>query len=169
MKKLITLLLCLGLFVFTGCAGEKPDPAPSPPVEDTTHLTGEDNGLGISTTREIRNMTKMIPPTKPGYDVISLRVKVENNTKADVAASPDYVSIKTEDGTTHKYSPTLTNSKPVGKSAFINRVIPPDYQGGGLLLFEIKSGLKVDSLNYKDDSGHNITLSYRTQAPKSNI
>ncbi len=169
MKKLLALLLCIALFVFTGCTEEKPEPAPSPSVEDTSHLTGEDNGFIVSTTRDIRNMTQMIKPTKPDYEVISLLVKVENNTKADIPISPDFVTIKTADGEIHKYSSTLTNAKPLGKSAFSERTIPPDYRGGGLLIFEIKSGLTVDTLHYKDDSGHDITLKYRTEQPKNDI
>lgn len=169
MKKFITLLLCITLFVFNGCTSKKPA-TPKPPVEatDPSHITAEDKGFVVSTSREVRNMTQMIKPTTPGNDVLSVLVKIENNSKSDFLVSPDFVTLKTDDGSEYKYSSQLTNSQPLGKSAFSKRPIPPDYMGGGLLIFEVKAGSKADSLNYKDDSGHNMTLKFATQT-KSNV
>lgn len=170
MRKLFTVLLCIILLVFSGCTNaKKENTAPKPVEPDTAHVTAEDKGLIISTSREVRDMTQMIKPTKADNSVFGILVAIENNSKADVPISPDFVTLKTNDGTTHKYSSELTNSKILGKSAFVSRTIPPDYRGGGLLIFEVKKGLKVDSLLYKDNSGHNMTLNFQTQAPKNNV
>lgn len=170
MRKLFTVLLCIILMVFSGCtSAKKEEPAPKSVQPDTTHVTAEDKGVIISTSREVRDMTQMIKPTKEGNTVFGILVALENNSRADVPISPDFVTLKTTDGTTHKYSPELTNSKILGKSAFSNRTIPPDYRGGGLLIFEVTKGVKAESLTYKDNSGHNMSLNFQTQAPKNNV
>lgn len=170
MRKLFTVLLCILLMVFSGCTDtKKEDPAPKPEQPDTTHVTAQDKGVILSTSREVRDMTQMIKPSKAGNTVFGILVAIENNSKADVPISPDFVTLKTNDGKTHKYSAQLTNSQILGKSAFTNRTIPPDYRGGGLLIFEVNSGSKAASLIYKDNSGHNLTLNFQTQAPKNNV
>jgi len=170
MKKLMVFMLCLAIAVLTGCSKpQQQQPAPKPSEQiDTAHLTAEDKGLKLSVTREVRNMTKMITSSKEGYDVISVLVKVENNSKDNIPVSPDFVTLKTTDGTEYKYSPALTEGGPVGKSAFTKRSIPPDYQGGGLLIFELKTGSMVQSLTYNDDQNHEMTIKFPSNT-KTNV
>lgn len=160
MKKLVTISLCLLLVLVAGCS--KPAPKTAPPqnkAEDTTHLTAQDNGMGLSVSKEVRSMSQMIPSSKKGYDVVSILVKVENNSKDNIPISPDFVTLKTIDGTEYKYSQELTDSGPLGKSAFTARTIPQDYSGGGLLLFELKTGSQVQSITYKDNN-RNMTIKF---------
>lgn len=170
MKKLLVIMMCIAIAVLTGCSKPQPQPpAPKPSEQtDTAHLTAEDKGLKLSVTREVRNMTKMIPSSKEGYDVISVLVKVENNSKDNIPVSPDFVTLKTTDGIDYKYSPSLTEGGPVGRSAFTKRSIPPDYQGGGLLIFELKTGSMVQSLTYQDDKNHKMTIKFPSNT-KTNV
>lgn len=171
MKKILLILLCFNLIIFTGCTSSKKSqiPAPKPPAEsDTAHLSVEDKGIVVSVSKEVRNMTQMIKPDKSGFDVVSVLVKIENNSTTKVMVSPDFVTLKTDDGKEYKYAAALTAGSPLGKSAFSKRPIPPEYRGGGLLLFEIVAGTKAESLIYKDDSGHFVTLKFQT-GTKSNV
>lgn len=169
MKKLIVSFLCLATLLFVGCAkSEQKEAPPPPPQADTSHLTAEDNGFKLSVSREIRQLSQLIKSNKPGYNVVSIMVKVENNSKANIPVSPDFVTLRMSDGTQYKYSPTLTEGQPVGKSAFTKRTIPPDYNGGGLLIFEIKPGPTAQSLLYKDTSNHNLTIKFPSNV-KANI
>ncbi len=170
MKKLLVAFICL-LFTFSaGCTAKKKETPPPQTRQDidTVHLTAEDKGMVLSVSRNIRSIPQMNVYTREGYEVVSILVKVENNSKADIPVAPDYVILKTVEGDEYKYSPSLTQTQPVGKSAFTKRTIPPDYQGGGLLIFEIKSGSKAESLIYKDTSGHNMTVKFPQNA-KTNI
>lgn len=163
MNKIISVLLCLTAVLLAGCSNPAPKTAPpqsQQKAEDTTHLTAQDNGLGISVSREVRSMNQMIPGTKKGYDIVSVLVKAENNAKSNIPVSPEFVTLKTLDGTEYKYSKELTENGPLGKSAFLARTIPPDYNGGGLLLFELKTGSQVQSLTYKDNQNHNMTIKF---------
>ncbi len=171
MKKLFIMLLCLLIAVFAGCTSAKKNEVPPPqsrPDTDTIHLTAEDKGMVLSVSRNIRPIPQMNIYTKEGFEVVSILVKVENNSKADIPVSPEFVTLQTSEGTAYKYSPSLTQTQPVGKSAFTSRTIPPDYQGGGLLIFEIKKGSRAESLTYKDTSGHNLTIKF-PQDVKTNI
>lgn len=170
MRKLFTVLLCIVFVVLSGCTStKKEEAAPKPVQPDVSHVTAEDKGVTISTSRDVRDMTQMIKPSNAGNSVFGILVAIENNSKADVPISPDFVTLKTSDGKTHKYSAQLTNSKILGKSAFTSRTIPHNYRGGGLLIFEVNKDLKAESLFYKDNSGHNMTLNFQTQAPKNNV
>ena len=161
MKKFVTVILCLLTILIVGCSSPTPKAAPpQSSAEDTTHLTAQDNGMGLSVSKEVKSMTQMIPSDKKGYDVVSILVKVENNSKTNIPVSPDFVTLKTTDGTEYKYSKELTENGPLGKSAFVSRTIPPQYNGGGLLLFELKTGAKVESLTYKDNQSHNMTIKF---------
>lgn len=169
MKQLTVIILCTAIALFTGCAKpntQAPEPKPQDQI-DTTHLTAEDKGFKMSVTKEVRNMTQMIPSSKEGYDVISVLVKLENNTKNNIPVSPEFVTLKTTDGAEYKYSASLTESGPVGRSAFAKRSIPPDYQGGGLLLFEITTGAQVQTLGYEDDQGHKMIIKFPSDAQTS--
>lgn len=167
MKKLVTVILCLTAVLLAGCSSPTPQ-APPPKsqqgAQDTTHLTAQSNGLGISVSREVKSLSQMIPSSKKGYDVVSILVKAENNTKANIPVSPEFVTLKTIDGTEYKYSKELTENGPLGKSAFIARTIPPEYNGGGLLLFELKTGSKVQSITYKDSKNHDMTIKFPTSS-----
>lgn len=159
MKKLVAVFTCLLIF-FAGCSNPAPKTAPPlPKAEDTTHLTAQDNGMGISVSNEVRSMNQMIPSSKKDHGVVSILVKVANDSKADIPVSPEFVTLKTNDGSEYKYAKELTENGPLGKSAFTSRTIPPDYNGGGLLLFELKTGSQVESLTYKDAT-HNMTIKY---------
>lgn len=161
MKKFVTVILCLIIVLIAGCSKPAPKVAPpQPSAEDTTHLTAQDNGMELSVSKEVRSMAQMIPSSKEGYDVVSILVKVENYSKANIPVSPNFVTLKTIDGKEYKYSQQLTENGPLGKSAFVARNIPPDYNGGGLLLFELKNGSKVQSLTYKDNQNHDLTIKF---------
>lgn len=167
MKKFVTVFICILTVLIAGCSNPAPKVAPpQPEAEDTTHLTVQDKGMGLSVSKEVRSMSQMIPSSKKGYDVVSILVKVENNSKANIPVSPDFVTLKTTDGTEYKYSPQLTDNGPLGKSAFTARTIPPDYSGGGLLLFELKTGSKVQSLTYNDKT-HNMTIKFPVSSQTS--
>lgn len=163
MKKISVLLLCLSVLFFIGCSQSENQQAPPPPPSaenDAAHLTAESNGFKLSVSRELRSMSQLIKSTKSGYDVVSILVKVENNTKNNIPVAPDFITLKMSDGTVYKYSSELTDNGPLGKSAFVKRTIPPDYNGGGLLLFELKPGSIAQTLNYKDNSGHDMTIKF---------
>jgi len=167
MKKFVTVFICLLIILIAGCSDPTPqNTPPQPKAKDTTHLTAQDNGMGISVSKEVRPMGQMIPSSKNGYDVVSILVKVENNSKSNIPVSPDFVTLKTVDGTEYKYSQGLTENGPLGKSAFTERTIPPDYTGGGLLLFELKKGSQVQSLTYTDEQNRNMTIKFPSSSQK---
>jgi len=168
MKKLLVLILCILLPVLAGCASDKKEqPVPKPPKTDTTHLTAEQRGITIKVSREIRNLSRMIKSSKEGHQVVSLQVAVENDSKDNVSISPDFVTLKTVDGTEYKYSPDLTETV-TSKASFKKVTLPPDYRGGGLLIFEIKQGAKIESLQYKDGAGRDIPIKFSSEE-KTNI
>ncbi|RJQ41322.1 MAG: DUF4352 domain-containing protein [Nitrospiraceae bacterium] len=161
MKKLTVILFSILLLVSAGCAGsKKKEPVPVPPSQpDTSHLTAEDKGLEVSISREMRALTGMIASSREGYEVYSIQVAVANNSKDNVPISPDFVTLKASDRTEYKYSPDLTETV-TSKAAFKEVTLPPDYRGGGLLIFELKKGSVMENLNYKDDSGHDMTVKF---------
>ena len=168
MKKLFVLLLCFSLLAFAGCTAKKKEPVPKPPAEsDTVHLTAADKDLTLTVSRDIRTIPGTNTYTKAGNEAVSILVKIANNSKANIPVSPDSVTLKTNDGIEYKYLASLTEAV-AGRSSFKNRSIPPDYQNGGLLIFEIKKGSKAENLTYKDKLGHNLVIKFPTE-PKSNI
>lgn len=168
MKRYLSAVLVF-LFCFvaiSGCTGTKrmaPPPKKSEKT-DSDHLTAEQQGLKLTVSRGLRSMSSMIKSSKPNYEVKGTLVKLKNNSENNILISPDFVTLKTTDGAEYKYSPEL--SEFLGKSTFIKRRVPPDYEGGGIMLFEIKSGATPQSLIYKDNSGHNMTIkfNYDTQS-----
>ncbi|MBU7007668.1 DUF4352 domain-containing protein [Phosphitispora fastidiosa] len=170
MKKLFTLLLCSLILVFAGCGKtETKNPPPAPDTEDkadTAHLTAEDNEFKMSVSKEIRSLTAMNIGTKDGYDVVSILVAIENVSKDNVPISPNFVTLKTLDGAEYKYSQELTQ-KITSKSAFKEVVLPPDYRGGGLLLFELKKDSIPETLTYKDEANHEMTIQFPTKTKTS--
>ena len=168
MKKLFILILCFSLLALAGCTAKKKKPVPKPPAEfDTVHLTAADKDLTLTVSRDIRTIPGTNTYTKAGNEAVSIPVKIANNSKANIPVSPDSVTLKTNDGIEYKYSASLTEAV-TGKSSFKNRSIPPDFQNGGLLIFEIKKGSKAENLTYKDKLGHNLVIKFPTE-PKSNI
>ncbi len=160
MKKTIGLLLCLLLPVLTGCTSEKKEPPAKPPIQaDTAHLTAAANGLDMSVSREFRSLSAMNIYAKTGYEVVSVQVALENNSKSNVPISPDFVTLKMTDGTTYKYSPALTDNI-TSRAAFKKVVLPPDYRGGGLLIFEIEKGSTAETLTYDDKAGRKMTIKF---------
>lgn len=166
MKRIATVLMLLLVCIvtITGCTdNKKNEPAPKPPEEqkvDSEHLTAEQQGITLSISRQLRSMSGMITSTKENHEVKGLLVKLENASQNNIAISPDFVTLKTTDGTEYKYSPQL--SEILGKSSFIKRQVPPDYEGGGIILFEIKKGAVPQEVTYKDDSGHNMVVKFAT-------
>lgn len=165
MKKLIVMLLFLSLMIASGCANTKDKPAPPKPPEqaDTAHLTAEDKGLAISVSREIRSLAALNTYAKEGYEIVSTSVAIENNTKDNVPISPDFVTLKTTDGTEYKYIESLTD-KITSKAAFKAVTLPPQYRGGGLLIFEVKQGSDAETITYKDTIGHDMNVKFKTDA-----
>ncbi|WP_418792386.1 DUF4352 domain-containing protein [Phosphitispora sp. TUW77] len=170
MKKSIVLLLSIFILILAGCSKTAPKTPPSAPNTeenaDAAHLTSEDKNLKISVSKEIRSLTAMNINTKPGYDVTSILVAIENVSKDNVPISPKFVTLKTTDETEYKYSEELT-MKITSKSAFKEVILPPDYRGGGLLVFEIKKDSVPDTLSYKDNSGHEMTVQFPAILKKS--
>ncbi|PKM81323.1 MAG: hypothetical protein CVU89_09940 [Firmicutes bacterium HGW-Firmicutes-14] len=165
MKKFLILVIIISLTAFIGCSktkqqGSAPEPPPEQP--DTAHLTAEDNGLALSISREIRSLSGMNISGKDGYEVVSIQVAVDNNTKDNVPISPEFVTLKMTDGTEYKYSPELTQTI-TSKAAFKEVTLPPDYRGGGLLIFELKKGTIPDSLIYADNKSHEIPVKFPTE------
>ena len=170
MKKLFTLLLCSLILISAGCGKtETKNPPPASDTEekaDTAHLTAEDKEFKLSVSKEIRSLTAMNISTKDGYDVVSILVAIENVSKDNVPISPDFVTLKTSDGAEYKYSQEVTQ-KITSKSAFKEVVLPPDYRGGGLLLFELKKDSVPETLTYKDNSNHEMTIQFPSKTKTS--
>ena len=163
MKRIFLVSLTILLIIFTGCSKQEPKDQTPPPKSDnldTTHLTTEDRNLKISVSKKIRSLNGMNIYDREGYDLVSVQVAVENHSKEEnIPISPDFVTLKTSDGSEYKYSPSLTQQI-TNKAAFKEVVLPPDYRGGGLLLFELKTGSITDSLTYEDESGHTMTVKF---------
>jgi hypothetical protein len=166
MKKLFTVLVCLAFLVFTGCftpENKVPPPLKSKPEVASAHLTADNNGLLMSVSRKVRQMSAMNIYTKAGYEVVSISVSLENNTKENIPISPDFITFKAVGGTQYKYSAKLTEQI-TSKASFKKVNLFPNYRGGGLLLIEIKSGTNLESVTYKDSSNHEITIKFLTTA-----
>ena len=161
MKKAVILVLCFLIPALAGCAATKKNvPPPKPPDQtDTYHLTSANNGLTLIISRNLRPLPGPNIYTKEGFDPVSILVKLENNTGNNINVSPDFVTLKTGDGVLYKYSPSLTKAK-LGTSSFDARSIPTGFQSGGLMVFEVKKGAIADSLTYKDNSNHQMTIKF---------
>ncbi len=170
MKKLFILLLSVLIIVVAGCSkSETKSPPPEPNTQekaDTAHLTAEDKEFKMSVSKEIRSLSAMNIYNKEGHELVSVLVALENVSKDNVPISPEFVTLKTADGTEYKYSAELTRQI-TNKSAFKEVVLPPDYRGGGLLLFELKKDSPPDTLTYKDDSNHEMTVQFPSQVKTS--
>lgn len=156
MRKWFILLLCT-FFLIAGCGAEKKEETPPPKAEpNTTHITVEDKDLSLEVSRRVRSFSGMKNlQSQEGYEIIGISVKITNKSKNPVEISPDFVTLVTADGTKYKYS-ELTSI--TGKGGFRKVTLPNDYQGGGLLLFEIKKGIPAEKVLYTDQSGHNLPV-----------
>ncbi|GAB4267157.1 hypothetical protein [Thermincola ferriacetica] len=159
MKKYIIVILCVA-FLLAGCTGSKV-PAPKPDTTpNTNHLTAQKDGITLEVSRELKTFPKNMLATKEGYDIVGLSVIVINKSQQNVPISPDYVTLVAIDNTTYKYS-EITESV-TGKGAFRKVTLPPDYRGGGLLLFEIKKGIKINKVIYKDQMNHEFNINFES-------
>ncbi|MFZ5640637.1 MAG: DUF4352 domain-containing protein [Bacillota bacterium] len=156
MRKWIIVLLCT-LFLIAGCGTAKKEEAPAPKSEpNTTHITADDKDISLEVSRQVKKFDSIKAlQSQEGYEVVGISVKIENKGSQPVEISPDFVTLITSDGTKYKYS-ELTSI--TGKGGFRKVTLPKDYQGGGLLLFEIKKGIPAEKVQYTDKAGHNKTL-----------
>lgn len=158
MRKWFILLLCtLFLALASGCGTAKKEEAPAPkPEPNTTHIIVEDKDISLEASRQVKEFKNSpVFQTQEGYEVVGISLKIENKGSNPIDISPDFVTLITSDGTKYKYS-ELTSI--TGKGGFRKVTLPRDYQGGGLLLFEIKKGMPAEKVIYTDKSGHNITV-----------
>lgn len=158
MKKLFLLLLC-ALFIVAGCTEKKPPVQIGNDKPKTDHLISEQDGVTVEVSNELKTFPKSMISTKEGYDVVGVSVIVVNKTKDNLPISPDFVTLVSMDGTEYKYSEITSIT---GKGAFKSVALPPEYRGGGLMLFEIKKDVKISKVLYKDDQGHEITILYES-------
>ncbi|MDD5492587.1 MAG: hypothetical protein PHV60_07915 [bacterium] len=160
-KKAIFIFLAMAVLLIAGCAKpSQPKENPQTPEgPDTTHLRGENNSLGVAVSREIKSLSGMNINGRDGYEVVSLQVSIDNNSKKSVIISPAYVSLQTLDGAIYKYSAQLTQSL-TGKAAFKEAKVATECRGGGLLIFELKKGAIPESITYNDQAGHNIPIKF---------
>lgn len=157
MRKWFILLLCT-LFLASGCGTAKKEEAPAPKPESTpsTHIVVENKDITLEISRQVKEF-KNSPmfQTQEGYEVVGISLKIDNKGKNSIDISPDFVTLVTSDGSKYKYS-ELTSI--TGKGGFRKVTLPTDYQGGGLLLYEIKKGIPAEKVIYTDKAGHNITI-----------
>lgn len=156
MRKWFILLLC-SIFLIAGCGTAKKEETPPPKSEpNTTHIVVEQKNISMEVSRQVKEF-KNSPmfQTQEGYEVVGISIKIENKGPNPLEISPDYVTLVTSDKAKYKYS-ELTSI--TGKGGFRKVTLPKDYQGGGLLLFEIKKGIPAEKVRYTDKAGHDISV-----------
>ncbi len=158
MKKWFLLFLCMSLLV-SGCWSSKQTPPPKTTQPNTNHISAEQGGVKVEVSRELRTFPKSMIATKEGFDIVGISVVITNNSKENVPISPDNITLVAVDNTQYKYSEVTSIT---GKGAFKAVVLPPEYRGGGLLLYEIKKGVKIDKIVFKDKLNHDITIKFDT-------
>lgn len=167
MRKWLILLLC-SIFIIAGCGTAKKEEAPPPPKSqpDTAHIIVDDKDISLQVSRQVRKFTSMKAlQTQEGYEIVGISVKIENKGQNQFEISPDFVTLISSDSTKYKYS-ELTSI--TGKGGFRKVTLPPDYEGGGLLLFEVKKGIPAEKIQYTDKSGHNLSVKLE-KAEETNV
>lgn len=156
MRKWFIMLLC-SIFLIAGCGTAKKEDTPPPKSEpNTSHIVVEQKDISLEVSRQVKEFkNSTMFQTKEGYEVVGISIKIENKGAKVVEISPDYVTLVTSDKTKYKYS-ELTSI--TGKGGFRKISLPKDYQGGGLLLFEIKKGIPAERVLYTDTSGHDFNV-----------
>lgn len=168
MKSLAPKLIALATaaLLFAGCsAGTKTAPpqpnqaqkeAPSSQEED--HVSMVKGNITYSVSKKIKYFEQNMIPSGAGNTVAGLLVTIANNSPDAFEIDPAAVTITTEDGKKHIFSPDKTAI--TGKGGFSKHQLNPGFTGGGLVLFVIKNTDKVTSLEYDDKKGHAFSYNF---------